>query len=65
VRDNERYATRFLVIQTDEFYLTGQFVQRAVADHCFEARAFTGVAFGLSNHWTDPRFFRLGLLPSF
>jgi hypothetical protein len=57
--DAERYGGRFLVIQTDEFHLTGDFVARAVANHRFNSHCFTAVALGLSYHPTNRRFFRL------
>jgi hypothetical protein len=48
--DDSRYSGRLLVIHTDEFHLTSQFVTDALQGHEFDRRGCCAVVLGLAPH---------------
>ncbi len=59
--DDSRYSGRLLVIHTDEFHLTSQFVTEALQGHEFDRRGFYAVVLGLSYHPREKTKFRIPL----
>jgi hypothetical protein len=58
--DDSRYAGRLLVIHTDEFHLTSQFVTEALQGREFDSRGFCAVVLG-SYHPEDKTIFQIPL----